>query len=283
MSGQIKLGLLGNNLGRSRAKNLHEFLGEIYGLTVSYHPMDLLDRTEPVSISRELERCRAEGFRGVNVTHPYKKDAFLCVATLPEFPKGLTSVNTVLFEPDGLKADNTDFSGCCRAFRSQFGADCRPGRVLMLGAGGVGVAIAYALQSLGADELVLYDTSATLTENLVRQMEGGTLRVRAAGSDLTEEMKQADGLVNATPVGMFQYPGNPFPLAGFGNQQWAFDAVYTPENTEFLNTCRQRGIQTLSGFYLFWYQGLDAFYRFTGIVVEADDIEEKFLKRFPLE
>ena len=100
---------------------------------------------------------------------------------------------------------------------------------------------------------------------------------------LVAEMRQADGLINATPVGMFQYPGNPFPEDGFKNQYWTFDAVYTPENTEFLDQCRRRGIKTLSGFYLFLFQGLDAFKHFTGITAKAKTAEPIFLERFPLE
>jgi len=283
MSETIKLGLLGNNLGRSRAKNLHELLGELYSLDVTYQPMDLVSHPAPVSIKQELERCRDNGFRGVNVTHPYKREAFDCVTAMVNVPEGLTSVNTVLFTPTAMLADNTDFSGCCRAFSSQFGADFKPGRVLMLGAGGVGVAIAYALQQLGADELVLYDLNEELARTLVKQMSTGPLQVRLTESDLISEMKRADGLVNATPVGMFQYPGNPFPVNGLGTQQWAFDAVYTPEKTEFLTACRIRTIETLSGFYLFLYQGLDAFERFAGISPDEAEIEHLFLKRFPLE
>ena len=283
MSETIQLGLLGNNLGRSRAKNLHELLGEIYGLAVVYTPIDLLARKRPVSIAQEFERCHDEGFRGVNVTHPYKKEAFAHVTTLDGFPAGLTSVNTVLFTPEGMVADNTDYSGCVRAFRHQFGDNFAPGRVLMLGAGGVGLAIAYALKTLGAQELVLADTAPALAEELAAQLNDETMRVRLAGHDLVQEMAQADGLINATPIGMFQYPGNPFPAGGFGGQRWAFDAVYTPENTEFLGRCRELQIATLSGFSLFLFQGLDAFHRFTGIVAEAEEVTSRFLARFPLE
>jgi shikimate dehydrogenase len=283
MSETVKLGLLGNNIGRSRAKNLHELLGELYGVAVTYEPMDLAGRSAPVSILAELQRCRAEGYRGVNVTHPYKRDAFTVVATMPSFPAGLTSINTVLFNERTMVADNTDYSGCCRAFRNRFGQSFTPGRVLMLGAGGVGVAIAYAMRALGAEELVVSDTNRELAAALVKQMSGGSLKVRLAGEDLPAEMEQAQGLVNATPVGMFHYPGCAFPEKGFRAQSWAFDAVYTPENTAFLGACRRLGIETLSGFALFLFQGLDAFAHFTGIMADAGKVEPVFLRRFPLE
>ena len=258
-------------------------LGELHGLKLSYEPIDLLDRPAPVAIEQELERCRNLGFRAVNVTHPYKRDAFNCVTTMPHFPAGLTSVNTVLFDAGRMLADNTDYSGCCRAFDRIFNDGSGPGRVLMLGAGGVGVAIAFALRQAAAEELIIHDIQAELAQSLVNQLQGGTMSVRVAGPDLLAETRQADGLINATPIGMFQYPGNPFPAAGIDTQSWAFDAVYTPENTEFLKQCRARNISTLSGFYLFLYQGLDAFKHFTGIDADADRVEPVFLERHPLE
>lgn len=283
MSEKKKLGLLGDNLGRSRAKNLHELLGELYGINVSYEPKDLKDSPHRVSIKEELERYRDQGYHGTNVTHPYKRDAFTVVKTVPSFPSGLTSINTVLFQQETMLADNTDYSGFCRAFRDTFGQDSCPGRVLMLGTGGVGVAISYAMQTLGAEELVVSDTNTPLAEELVRQMEKDQMPVRLAGSDLKLEMEQADGLINATPLGMFQYPGCAFPKEGIKSQKWAFDAVYTPENTEFLDNCRKHNIETLSGFKLFLFQGLDAFTHFFGIVPDAEEVERKFLERFPLE
>jgi len=57
-------------------------LAELHGLNVTYQPMDIVGLTAPVSIARELERCRDEGFHGVNVTHPYKRDAFAHVTPI---------------------------------------------------------------------------------------------------------------------------------------------------------------------------------------------------------
>jgi len=283
MTSEIKLGLLGNGIGRSRAKALHELIGELYGLNVRYWPMDL-GKQANVSIGDELVRCRNEGYHGVNVTHPYKRDAFKCVSVLPGFPQGLTSVNTVLLEPGQMLGDNTDYTGFCRAFAMRFGQEHKPGRIIMLGSGGVGLAIAYGLHSLKASELVIYDINTQAAQSLVENLKNTSLSARIADSaDLVDEMRCADGLINATPMGMFQYPGNPFPKEGFANQKWAFDAVYTPENTEFLKQCSSSGIDIVSGFQLFLYQGLDAFNRFTHIDVDAVEVEKAFLCRYPLE
>lgn len=132
----------------------------------------------------------------------------------------------MLFQKNGFFGDNTDYSGFCKAYLRRFGEDRKPGKVLMIGAGGVGLAIAFGLKYLGVAELIIYDTVESSTENLVQLMQRHGIQCRATSKQLlTEEMHQSEGLVNATPVGMFQYPGNPFPLEGFGNQKWAFDAV----------------------------------------------------------
>lgn len=282
MTDEIKLGLLGNGIGRSRAKHLHELIGDIYGLPVTYQVMDLENKTD-VNIADELRRCQNEGFRGVNITHPYKRDAFKFVELMPDFPKGLMSINTVMFESSKLIANNTDYSGFMRAFSSHFGPNQSPGKVLMLGGGGVGLAIAYGLMGLAAKELVIFDKNPESAIELLNSVDTSLLPTRVISEEqVLDEMLTADGLVNATPVGMFQYPGNPFPERGFAKQQWAFDAVYTPENTRFLNTCRELNIDTISGFKLFLYQGLDAFKLFTGVDADKQEVEAQFLRQFPI-
>lgn len=282
MSTPVRLGLLGNNIGRSRAKNLHELLGQLFGLDVTYQPMDLAGQAA-VNITEELKRCQREGYTGVNVTHPYKKEALKAVTLMSGFPQGLASVNTVIFDGETMRADNTDYTGCVRAFKESFGTDFKPGRVLMLGAGGVGVAIACAMRELGATELVISDLNRQSASELIDQLDDGSMKMRLAGDDILAETRQADGLINATPIGMFQYPGCAFDKTVISGQQWAFDAVYTPENTEFLDACRKKGIATLSGFKLFLFQGLDAFERFAGKIPVAEEVEKEFLRRFPLE
>ena len=281
---KLKLGLLGNGISKTQSKKLHELIGNLYNIDAIYHLVDLEEKSkkEKVDIKEELLRCEKENFNGVNITHPYKIEAFNCVDVMEDFPKGLTSVNTAVFKDGKILADNTDYLGFMQAYKS-IRKDKKPGKVLMLGAGGVGLAIAFGLLKLEAEEIIIHDMNEDLKNSLLETLISIGVNARALKGDLINEMKNMDGLVNATPLGMFQYPGCAFPKEGFGGQKWSFDAVYTPLNTEFLKLCKKNNIETISGFKLFIYQGIEAFKRFSGVDVDANFIEEKFLEKYPLE
>lgn len=280
MKKKLKLGLLGNGISKTQSKKLHELIGDLYDLDATYHLLDLSSK-QNVKIEDELKKCEEENFDGVNVTHPYKIEAFKSVEVMENFPKGLTSINTVVFK-DKIIADNTDYLGFIEAYNKQFPTS-KPGKVLMLGAGGVGLAIAFGLYKLEAEEIIIHDMNENLKSSLLNTLISIGVNARALKDDLVTEMKNADGLINATPLGMFQYPGCAFPNEGFGGQKWSFDAVYTPVNTEFLQKCKDNKITTISGFKLFLYQGIEAFKRFSGLDVDGEKIEKAFLEKYPLE
>jgi len=278
----LKLGLIGNGIARTRSGDLHRLLGDLTGFDTSYELIDLELTARPATLADTLASCRARGFRGVNVTRPYKQEAFALVAPSRSLPRGLRSINTVLFESGSDVGDNTDHSGFCRAFRATFGSSRKPGRVLQLGAGGVGVALAFGLAELGAEEILVSDIRADRARSLVGDLARAGIAARLVEGDIVAAMAAADGLVNATPIGMYQYPGNPFPRAGLGRQSWVFDAVYTPERTDLLEAAGACGVDTLSGFELFFYQGLDAFERFSGCTVDAETALAAFMARHSL-
>lgn len=280
MKRKLKLGLIGNSISKTQSKKLHELTGEIYNFDASYELIDL-EEVENPNIHKELEKCLKQGFDGVNVTHPYKLDAFKCIDVMDGFPKGLTSVNTAVFKDEKIIADNTDYLGFIESYKKQFG-NKNPGKVLMLGAGGVGVAIAFGLLKIGVKELVIEARHDHLFDALSKPLSALGMKVRKLEKSLVEEMKECDGLINATPVGMWKYPGCAFPEEGLGGQTWSFDAVYTPVNTEFIKLCQKYNIETISGFKLFIYQGIEAFKRFSGIDVDGEKVEQAFLERYPL-
>lgn len=268
----IRLGLIGDKIAESRAPELHVTAGRLCGLPVTYELLRPGDRKR--TFEEVLAHCREEGYRGVNVTYPYKERAVRHLAAADPAVEAVGACNTVLFERGGPRGCNTDYSGFIAAFRKTFG-DLSPGRVALAGAGGVGRAIAFALAKLGAVELRLFDLdrekSRRLAEALGIAREG--LRVNVCTS-IEEAASGAAGLVNATPIGMAGVGGCPFPDSLIAGQHWAFDAVYTPAETAFTRATRAAGVSTMSGSELFLYQGIHAFRSFTGHDVDEERLRD---------
>ncbi len=214
------------------------------------------------------------GYRGVNITYPYKERAVEHLQAEDPTVNAIGACNTVLFEGSRLRGHNTDYSGFIAAYRNTFGG-ALPGRVALVGAGGVGRAIGFALAGLGASELRLFDLdkrkSIALAEAIgivhkhVRIQIPGTIEEAAIG---------ADALVNGTPVGMVGIGGCPFRPELIRGHSWAFDAVYTPVDTLFVLAARATGLSVMSGYELFLFQGIDAFRHFTGREVAERPLRE---------
>ena len=87
----------------------------------------------------------------------------------------------------------------------------------------------------------------------------------------------AAGLINCTPVGMVGYGGTPLPRAAMAGAEWAFDAVYTPTDTEFLTDAAAEGIAIISGWELFFYQGVHAWALFAGLPLDEVALRAELL------
>ncbi len=261
--GRIRLGLIGDNIRRSRSPDLHRLAGRLSGLDISY---DLfIPRDMGKDFDTVFNACRDSGIRGINVTYPYKETVVAKVRIEDDLTRRIGSVNTVVFGPHGAGGYNTDHTGFVAAYREAFG-DSAPGHVVMIGAGGVGKAVAFGLLVLGTDALTIIDNDVAKARSLakaVTQASGLAIRT-VSGDDVRSAMAGAEGIVNCTPLGMVGYPGSPVPAALLGRQRWAFDAVYTPVETLFKQQAEAAGLKVLSGYELFFHQGIDAFRIFTG-------------------
>lgn len=258
----LKLGLIGKNIGRSRSPFLHETAGRLCSLPVTYQRFDLADGGDDFPTA--LRRCAEQGLVGVNVTHPFKEQAAGAVSIDDPFVRRIGAVNTVRFDAGGWKGFNTDFSGFIRAYGERFGRTS-PGIVAIVGAGGVGKAIAFAMVRLGATEIRIADPDRPRRDRLVEALSGTGVAAPILTADSAAEIAGgADGLVNCTPLGMVGYPGTAIPATLVDGQRWAFDAVYTPVETTFVQTARAAGLEVMTGFDLFFFQGVDAFGIFCG-------------------
>lgn len=268
----IRLGLIGDNIGASRAPRFHVLAGLQNGVEVIY------DRLVPTVMKQGFDALfdmvATQGYRGINVTYPYKERAACRVRIDDPTVRALGAVNTVLFEPDGPRGYNTDQSGFIAAYRRARG-DMPPGCVLVIGAGGVGRAIGFALARLGATEIRLADTDPARAEALAAALRGYCDRLAVAtGTDAAAMAQGAEGILNATPVGMVGHPGTPLARAAMAGARWAFDAIYTPVETEFLRDAKATGLDVISGYELFIGQGVDAWKLFTGLPLDEARLRE---------
>jgi shikimate dehydrogenase len=266
----IRLGLIGDNIAASRSPVFHRIAGKMCGLDVRY---DLLvPRELKLDFDAVFDRARREGYRGLNITFPYKERVLPRVRIDEPTVRAIAACNTLVFERDAAIGTNTDYSGFSAAFRANFGS-VAPGRVAMAGCGGVGKAIGFALAGLRADALRLFDTDRPKADALAQAL---AIAHPALELQIAETVEQAcegaDGLVNCTPAGMVGYGGSAFPESVLGKGSWAFDAVYTPLDTPFLCAARAAGLSTMSGYELLLYQGVDCFRIFTGREVDAVEL-----------
>ncbi|MEZ5797766.1 MAG: shikimate dehydrogenase [Paracoccaceae bacterium] len=265
MTNPIRLGLIGDNIASSQAPRLHRLAGAQNGRAVRYDR--LVPAAEGLAFDPLFDGLAARGYRGVNVTYPYKERAALRVEIADPLVRAIGAVNTVLFGDGPPRGFNTDCSGFVLAYRGARGA-AAPGRVLMIGAGGVGKAVAFGLVALGLRDIEIVDSdlakARALADALIAAQPGLTAR---AATDAAEG-RGACGVINCTPVGMVGHDGTPLPQGFPAGAEWAFDAVYTPVETEFLRAARDAGLQVISGYELFIGQGVDAWALFTGLPLD---------------
>jgi shikimate dehydrogenase len=274
----IRLGLVGRGIQGSRSPAMHMQEAAAQGLALSYV---LFDLDAPAQTGQELaqviDSAEREGFAGVNVTYPFKQAIIPLLHELSPDARRLGAVNTVVFRSGRRVGHNTDWSGFAESFRRGL-PDVALGRALQVGAGGAGAAVAYALLAQGVGQLSVHDVDGARAEELVTTLKDLFGNDRAVVTrDLPGAMALADGLVNATPVGMTKYPGAPVPAALLRPGQWVADVVYFPLETELLAAARRIGCRTLDGGGMAVFQAADAFRLFTGVDPDTERMRGRFL------
>ena len=267
----IKLGLVGEGIAKSQSPDLHERLGASLGVAVRYDLVDSLGIVD-FDFPSAIQTLRAEGYRGTNVTFPFKEKAAKLADICGEGVQRVGTANTLLFDEQGLRAETTDYTGCISAYRHSFGSQ-QAGDVLLIGAGGVGRAVACALGELSAHCIHILERDEQRADPLCRDLNAmGIAAECVSAKQAQRELATWQGVVNCTPIGHINHPGCPIDTTGLGAQHWVFDAVYIPAHTELLMAAHRAKAKTLSGVDLFVFQGVDAFRFFTHGHLSAEQI-----------
>lgn len=274
---KVLVGLIGADIQRSRSPYLHEQEALAAGFHLHYQLIDLTRLGKGVAALPELlAAAEACGFAGVNITHPCKQAVIPYLDELSEDARQIGAVNTVVFRDGKRHGYNTDWSGFAEPFSRHFaGDDLR--RVVLLGAGGAGSAVAHALLVAGAQQLVIVDQDAARAAGLAARLQGFFPDRRVCGeSDVARAMQGASGLVHATPTGMYGHPGLPLPAELVHAGLWVAEVVYFPLETELLQLARQRGCRVLDGGGMAVWQAVGAFALFTGREPDSERMEQHF-------
>jgi shikimate dehydrogenase len=272
----ITIGLVGRGIASSLSPLMHEREGARQGLDYRYHLIDfdqlgLNDSCLPDI----LAETRDLGFAGLNITYPFKQAVLPLLDDLAPDAAAIGAVNTIVFEPSRIIGHNTDCWGFAESFRRDL-PDVRRGRVLQLGSGGAGAAVAQALLQCGIERLDIYDTEPARAQILATRLRDlFDAEVEAVGNTAVASM-QADGIVNATPVGMIKMPGLPIDAALIEPRHWVADVIYFPLETELVRLARQRCCQVLPGGGMAVYQAVRAFQLFAGVKPDAAAMAEVF-------
>ena len=278
MRRSIFVGLIGANIGESLSPALFEDACAAAGIRGHYHLMDL-DQAPGRSLADLIQAVRTVGFRGVNITHPCKEAVIPLLDELASEARQIGAVNTVSIDSDGrTTGHNTDRVGFRRAFEEQLGTESIVGQnAVLMGAGGAGRAVAFALFDLGVKTVLVSDKNMDRARGLVRALTvvfgAGRARVE---SDPAAALAKAAGVINATPVGMLGYPGNAVQVDAIRAHHWVADIIYTPLETELVMAAIDRGARAMGGASMCIHQAAGTFTIFTGLQPDLHRMERTF-------
>jgi shikimate dehydrogenase len=269
------VGLIGAGIGASLSPQLHEREADRLGLRYIYQLIDISGLGIRASeVATLVGDARRMGFRGLNVTHPCKQTIVSQLDELSQEAAFLGAVNTVVFEGGLAIGYNTDWFGFAQGFVRGL-PDAALGDVVLLGAGGAGAAVAHAVLSLGARRLTIVDIQSDRAARLAAQFAGHYSGATVVAGT-PQNVAIADGLINATPIGMAAHPGMPIAPNLLRPGMWVADIVYVPLETELLRLARERGCRTLNGGGMVVFQAAEAFRLFTGRVPDPDRMWRHF-------
>ena len=246
----MKLGLIGERLGHSQSPAIHKRIFELLGIDGQY---DLIE-VERGGVEKALEELKQQGYAGVNVTIPYKRDVMLWLDDVAGEAQVIGAVNTIHMTSRGNFGYNTDYYGFGRSL-DHAGVAVEGKSCVVLGTGGAARAILKCLADKKAAKLTV--VSRKITEAADFKAFADSLHIGMIGYDELSD-DGGDVLVNCTPVGMYPKvdarPKIPYKL--LTSEHLLYDLVYNPAETKFMLAGAKYGAQVVNGLDMLHRQAL---------------------------
>ncbi|SFH36122.1 shikimate dehydrogenase [Desulfotomaculum arcticum] len=244
------------------------------GLNSVYVPFS----PESEKLAAAIAGIRALGIAGANVTVPHKEAVIPLLDNLTEIAMTYGAVNTIVNRGGSLTGHNTDGEGFIQALKKDCGFDPAGGTAVVFGAGGAARAVALALARSGCPGMALVNRSTAKAEKIAGfvceaiGVQAEVFEWKAGNKELAVWAQKAALMVNCTSIGMSGGAEAAFPLPDElpGSGQLAYDVVYNPTHTVFMQRAERNGAATANGLSMLLRQGALSFEFWTGLTAPLE-------------
>ena len=272
-----RFGIFGHPISHSLSPRMHTASFRALGIQAEYTAFDVL----PEALAERLDACRAEGFTGLNLTLPHKSAALALMTRIDPIAQLAGAINVVRFDADGCAGFNTDITGFLASLQEDCGITPEGRRVLVLGCGGAGRAVALACAKSGAEVITLANRSAEKAERLAQDLARvPNLRSRiSTATDWCAASRDADLVVHCTSAGLHAGDVSPLAPEAFRTGQVLYDVVYTATVTPTICAAQAAGATTANGLGMLIHQGAHAFKIWTGLDADIRAMRDALVER----
>ncbi|NLT94481.1 MAG: shikimate dehydrogenase [Clostridia bacterium] len=270
------IAIVGNPLGHTLSPLMHNYFFRSLGLNNIYIPLTV----EEKELSGAIKGLWSLGFKGANITIPFKEKAMEYLAEVSEEARLIGAVNTLVWTPHGFRGENTDGRGFLKFLQEEKRWLPRHKKALILGAGGSARAISTILALKGIDKITIANRTLVkaqiIADKIVSHIGTPVEIINWEEKKLKKMVNDADIIINTTPLGMkpFIDACPPINTEWLGKGQLVVDIIYNPLMTRFLAEAFSKGCDTANGLGMLIYQGALAFEHWTGQKPPLEGVRE---------
>ncbi len=251
-----KFAVVGNPIAHSRSPEIHVAFARQTHIDLSYDrilaPLD--------GFASTIKDFFAQGGDGLNITVPFKEEAFALCNVLTERAKAARAVNTLWMQDGQLHGDNTDGAGLVNAMTA-LTWPLNPSRILILGAGGATRGVVLPLANAGATEIVIANRTFARAESLVEDLSAFIKNTKLHVTALDQLAGHFDLVINATSASL---SGEGIALPEILTFNYAYEMAYGKPSS-FIDQAKQRAVPTADGLGMLIGQAAEAFFVWNGV------------------
>jgi len=284
INGKTKIyGIIGHPVEHTLSPAMQNSAFIALGINAVYVPFEV----RPGELNSAIKSISSLGICGFNVTVPHKTACMKFLDKIDDSARAIGAVNTVkVVGANGhsplLVGYNTDGLGFLHSLREDLKFDPKGKNIFIIGAGGAARAIAWALAKSGVKSIMVVDKIKEKAEELANTVSfASDVKSIDCDDNWASCVKDADLLVNASPIGMKDTDPSPIDVKSLHKQLVVFDLIYN-KHTKLVKSAKLKGLKACGGFGMLLYQGAEAFQIWTLKKAPVEIMRNALISQFSL-